>query len=199
MLRMALCIGIAISTRTSMGNAMKLTSVARAHGCTAVVPARMPSFDTVDKEWEDLVTAAVALPGAVALRFTGWARSHERYDTIKRRLVVASMTANCQVARQACFMGRRHHAYGGLRAGMQADDEEDQAGFPPGWTRTWSHRFNRPLYVHQGPGHGGVPIFTSSWTDPREQPPAVLPVAPPQLRTQSRLPLQRLRHQQQRH
>eukprot|EP00969_Alexandrium_andersonii_P030277 1320523-Alexandrium_andersonii.AAC.1 len=61
----------------------------------------MPSFDVVDKEWEALVTAAVALAGAVAIRFTGWARSRERYTLIKRRLVAASRAANCQVARQA--------------------------------------------------------------------------------------------------
>eukprot|EP00969_Alexandrium_andersonii_P033269 1452564-Alexandrium_andersonii.AAC.1 len=67
------------------------------------------------------------------------------------------MRAECQVLRmrQACVMGRRYNADGGLRAGMQADEEEDQPALPPGWTRSWSYGYNRPLWVHQGPGEGG--------------------------------------------
>eukprot|EP00969_Alexandrium_andersonii_P245933 10868427-Alexandrium_andersonii.AAC.1 len=61
---MAICIGVMISTRTNMGNAIKLTSVARDHGSTVVAPVQMPSFDTVDKGCEALTTAAVAFAGA---------------------------------------------------------------------------------------------------------------------------------------
>eukprot|EP00969_Alexandrium_andersonii_P337658 14923654-Alexandrium_andersonii.AAC.1 len=58
--------------------------------------------------------------------------------------------------RQACARDRFYLAYGGLRAGMQ-EDVEDQPELPPGWTRSWSYGFNRPIYVHQGPGEGGSP------------------------------------------
>eukprot|EP00969_Alexandrium_andersonii_P237095 10465331-Alexandrium_andersonii.AAC.1 len=72
---MAICVGVMISTRTDMGNAVKLTAVARNHGSTAVAPAQMPSFDTVDKGYEALITAAVAFASAVLLSYAGWARS----------------------------------------------------------------------------------------------------------------------------
>eukprot|EP00969_Alexandrium_andersonii_P197204 8712550-Alexandrium_andersonii.AAC.1 len=90
----------------------------------------MPAFDYIDKVREALATAAVALAGAVSLRFAGWARSRERYDTIKSRLRIASIRADCQVLRmrQACAMGRLYHAHG---AGMQNDEEEDQPALPP--------------------------------------------------------------------
>eukprot|EP00969_Alexandrium_andersonii_P348430 15406975-Alexandrium_andersonii.AAC.1 len=67
MMCLAVCVGVTFSTQTSMGNAIELTSVARDHGCTAVAPVQMPSFDTVDKGCEALATAAVALAGAVLL------------------------------------------------------------------------------------------------------------------------------------
>eukprot|EP00969_Alexandrium_andersonii_P297545 13151072-Alexandrium_andersonii.AAC.1 len=91
----------------------------------------MPTFDKVNKGYGALATAAVALAGAVSIRLACWARSRERCNTIKSRLRIASLRADCQVLRmrQACAMGRiqevrRYPAYAGLRAGMQAADEE---------------------------------------------------------------------------
>eukprot|EP00969_Alexandrium_andersonii_P024673 1077177-Alexandrium_andersonii.AAC.1 len=57
-----------------MGNAAALQLSARHKTSTSAASITMPLLDKIDRAFEPLANAAVALAAAVFLRYTGWLR-----------------------------------------------------------------------------------------------------------------------------
>eukprot|EP00969_Alexandrium_andersonii_P334541 14784268-Alexandrium_andersonii.AAC.1 len=66
----------------------------------------MPRLDKIDRAYEPLANAAVALAAAVCLRYTGWLRSCEHHRNVLHRIEIANIRASTEMLKlQAATRG----------------------------------------------------------------------------------------------